>query len=157
MNFSLVRPWPHLKVTAKAESFSSDDPRIKPSPFADLRILAIRADEPTVGKFLFGRRHRLLIDLHRSRSPAKFHTRLDCVVDKQLMQLYAAHRKARCARKIRACGMFLVHKPDSTECKGVFRWQADAEHPAASNTVGQEPRPAELVNRGRSGTKTNGS
>src|ERR1700674_1940854 len=155
MNFSLVRPWPHLKVTAKAESFSSDDPRIKPRPFSDLRILAIRADEPPVGKFLFGRRHRLLIDLHRSRSPAEFHTRLDCVVDKQLMQLYAAHRKARCARKFRPCGMFLVHKPDSTECKGVFRRQADAEHSEGSNTLGQNALSAGLVDRGRSGIQNN--
>ena len=53
MNFSHVRPWPHLKVAAKTESFPSGDPRIESSPFADLRILAIRADEPPVGKLLF--------------------------------------------------------------------------------------------------------
>ena len=85
VNFSHVRPWPHLKVAAKTESFPSGDPRIEPSPFADLRILAIRADEPTVGKSFLCRRHSLRIDLCHSRSPAEFHARLDCVVDKQLM------------------------------------------------------------------------
>jgi hypothetical protein len=92
-----------------------------------MRILAIRADEPTAGKPFFCRRHSLFIDLRHPRAPSKFHTRLDCVVDKQLMQLHTAHGAARCARKIRACGMFLVHEPDSPEWKGAIRWQGNSE------------------------------
>jgi hypothetical protein len=127
MNFHRVRPWLHLKVAAKAEPIFSRRPRSKSRPFADKRILSIRADEPTVRKAFLGRRHNLSIDSRHSRPPAEFHTYINRVGDKQLMQLCAAHRKSRCARKIRAHGMFPIHKSDSTEWEDAFRRKGNAE------------------------------
>ena len=108
-------------MTAKTESFSSDTPRIEPRPFADLRILAVRADQPTVGKSFLRSRHSLCIDLRDARAPAELHARFDCVVHEQLMQFYAAHGIARRARKIRARGMFLRPQTEFLEMESAFR------------------------------------
>lgn len=145
VNFNCVRPRPYFKVTAKTESLSSGYARIESCPFADQRILAIRADEPAVGNSFFCRRHSLRIELPCLRPPAEFHSRFGCMVEEQLMQFYAAYGKARRARKIRAYGMFPIHKPDSAERKGAFRRKGYAEPAQSGNPLRQDALSAGLV------------
>ena len=149
MNFSHVRPWLQLKMAAKTESFLCDEARIKPSPFADLRILAIRSDKPPIGKFLLCSRHSLTINLLHSRAPVELHSRPGRVVEEMLVQLCPAHRKARSASEIRSRGMFLVHKTDSPEWKGAFWRQRDAQRFQGGDAPGQNALAAGLVDRGR--------
>ena len=139
------------KMAAKTESFLWGEARVEPSPFADLRILAICADQPPIGKFFFCRRHSLAIDLRHSRAPVELHSRPGRMVDEKLMQLCPAHRIARSAREIRSRGIFLVHKTDSSEWKPAFWRQSDAERFQGGDAPGQNALAAGLVDRGRSG------
>jgi len=157
MNFCHVRPRLHLKVTAKTESFSSGASWIKPRPFADLRILAVRSDEPIVGQSFLRSCHSRCIDFRDARTPAELYTLLGCVLHEKLMQFYSTYRQARRAREIRARRMFLVRKPDSFKRKTALLRQGDAERAQSRNTLGQDAFSAGLVDRRISGIENNGT
>jgi hypothetical protein len=71
--------------------------------------------------------------------------------DKELVQLHAADRYARCLPKIRARGIFFIHKLHSSEGKRDFWWQMDAQRSEGGNPLRQNTLSTGLVDGGSSG------